>query len=337
MKPFRFHPPHSGHFKNPDPDYQIGRIIVSNKNTAFAPRIIFLTMPYHPGRQTGLVFLLPPHLLGKGDRPIKNLLPITIPQREHPPHLGKPGLTQGTPVPLLRALLQGQTQQILRRHGILQKHRQLRPILPQITHNTTPNQHPHTHQRHTPTQPRNKTATNPTIRHAPIQPHHPPHQKQSNRKTRPTTSHENKPHRHDPPIQPVKPLTRPHVTMIANKPYGFESVQNSTTPTHGLSTTSSMTIRSAASLSEIKTPQSRRGFFFRPSHIILGGRLLSYLSSHPTSLAKATARSKISCRSASPRENTLLTSVNRGLPKGRPYPFSEPFFRGRPNRSLPPG
>lgn len=70
-------------------------------------------MPYHPGRQTGLVFLLPPHLLGKGDRPIKNLLPITIPQREHPPHLGKPGLTQRTPVPLFGAFLQGQTQQIL--------------------------------------------------------------------------------------------------------------------------------------------------------------------------------------------------------------------------------
>ena len=130
-------------------------------------------MPYHPGRQAGLVFLLPPHLFGKGDGPIKNLLPISITQGEHPPHLSELGLTQGTPIPLLRAFLQGQTQQILRRHGILQKHRQLRPILPQITHNTTPNQHPHTQQRHTPTQPRNKTATNPTIRHAPIQPHHP--------------------------------------------------------------------------------------------------------------------------------------------------------------------
>ncbi len=102
-----------------------------------------------------------------------------------------------------------------------------------------------------------------------------------------------------------------------------------------------MTIRSVVSLSAIKTPQSRRGFFFRPSHIILGGRLLSYLFSHPTSLAKATARSKISCRSASPKENTLFTSVNLGLPKGRRYPLSEPSFRGRPNRSSaargPPG
>ena len=290
-------------------------------------------MPSTNTRTTAFKRANPARFLGEGNGPIKNLLPISITQREHPPHLSEPGLTQGTPVPLLRALLQGQTQQILRRHGILQKHRQLRPILPQITHNTTPNQHPHTQQRHTPTQPRNKTATSPTIHHAPIQPHHPPHRKQSDRRTEITTSHENKPHRHAPPVQPAKSLTRPHVTMIANKPYGFKPVQNSTTSAHGSSTTSSMTIRSAASLSEIKTPQSRRGFFFRPSHIILGGRLLSYLSSHPTSLAKATARSKTSCRSASPRENTLLTSVNRGLPKGRPYPFSELSFRGKPNRS----
>ena len=183
---FRTHPnfthPHSRLLKNPNPDYQIGRIIIRNRDATFTPRIIFLTMPYHPGRQAGLVFLLPPRLLGKSDGPIKNLLPISITQGEHPPHLGEPGLTQGTPVPLVGALLQGQTQQILRRHGILQKHRQLRPILPQITHNTTPNQHPHTQQRHTPTQPRNKTATNPTIRHAPIQPHHPPRQEKSIRK-----------------------------------------------------------------------------------------------------------------------------------------------------------
>ena len=277
-------------------------------------------MPSANTRTTTFKRANPARFLGKSDCPIKNLLPISITQREHPPHLSEPGLTQRTPIPLLRALLQGQTQQILRRHGILQKHRQLRPILPQITHNTTPNQHPHTHQRHTPTQPRNKTATSPTVRHTPIQPHHPPHRKQSDRRTEITTSHENKPHRHEPlnpPIQPAKSLTRPHATMTANKPYGFETVQNSTTPTHGLSTTSSMTIRSAVSLSAIKTPQSRRGFFFRPSHIILGGRLLSYLFSHPTSLAKATARSKISCLSASPKENTLFTSVNLGLPKGR--------------------
>ena len=60
-------------------------------------------MPYHPGRQAGLVFLLPPRLLGKSDGPIKNLLPISITQGEHPPHLGEPGLTQGTPVPLVGA------------------------------------------------------------------------------------------------------------------------------------------------------------------------------------------------------------------------------------------
>ena len=67
---------------------------------------------------------------------------------------------------------------------------------------------------------------------------------------------------------------------------------------------------------------------------MLGGRPVSCSFFHPTSLAKATARSKISCRSASPKENTLLTSVNLGLPKGRLYPLSEPSFRGRPNKSL---
>ena len=168
-------------------------------------RINLLSMPSTNTRTTAFKRANPARFLGEGNGPIKNLLPISITQREHPPHLSEPGLTQGTPVPLLRALLQGQTQQILRRHGILQKHRQLRPILPQITHNTTPNQHPHTHQHHTPTRPRNKTATNPTVHHAPIQPHHPPHRKQSDRRTEITTSHENKPHRHAPPVQPVKP------------------------------------------------------------------------------------------------------------------------------------
>ena len=84
----------------------------------------------------------------------------------------------------------------------------------------------------------------------------------------------------------------------------------------------------------METPQPRRGATFFPRHTILGGRLLSYLSSQPASLAKTTARSKTSCRSASPKENVLHTSVNRGLPKGRRYPLSEPFFRVRPNRSL---
>ena len=67
---------------------------------------------------------------------------------------------------------------------------------------------------------------------------------------------------------------------------------------------------------------------------MLGGRPVSCSFFHPASLAKATARSKTSCRSASPKENTLLTSVNLGLPKGRRYPLSEPSFRGRPNKSL---
>ena len=163
-----------------------------------------MTIPYHPGRQAGLVFLFPTHLLGKGDRPIKDLLPISITQGEHPPHLGEFGLTQRTLVPALEPIFQGQTQQILRRHGILQKHRQLRPILPQITHNTTPNQHPHTHQRHTPTQPRNKTATNPTIRHAPIQPHHPPRQEESIRKN---ATH-NVTREQTPPTRPFRLLLR---------------------------------------------------------------------------------------------------------------------------------
>ena len=144
-----------------------------NMDITVTTRINLLSMPSTNTRTTAFKRANPARFLGEGNGPIKNLLPISIPQREHPPHLSEPGLTQGTPVPLLRALLQGQTQQILRRHGILQKHRQLRPILPQITHNTTPNQHPHTQQRHTPTQPRNKTATSPTVRHAPIQPHHP--------------------------------------------------------------------------------------------------------------------------------------------------------------------
>ena len=233
-----------------------------NMDITVTTRINLLSMPSTNTRTTAFKRANPARFLGEGNGPIKNLLPISITQREHPPHLSEPGLTQGTPVPLLRALLQGQTQQILRRHGILQKHRQLRPILPQITHNTTPNQHPHTQQRHTPTQPRNKTATSPTIRHAPIQPHHPPHRKQSDRRTEITTSHENKPHRHAPPVQPAKSLTRPHVTMIANKPYGFESVQISATPTHGSSRTLILIIRSVVSLSAMETPQSRRGLFF---------------------------------------------------------------------------
>ena len=185
-------------------------------------------MPYHPGRQTGLVFLLPPHLFGKGDGPIKNLLPISITQGEHPPHLGELGLTQGTPVPLLGAFLQGQTQQILGCHGILQKHRQLRPILPHITHNTTPNQHPHTQQRHTPTQPRNKTAMNPTVRHAPIQPHHTATQKQSGWRTGSGTFYTRAEHTDieiSPPAtpQPTKPLVRSHLTTTASKPHGLNS------------------------------------------------------------------------------------------------------------------
>ena len=96
------------------------------------------------------------------------------------------------------------------------------------------------------------------------QSNHTPHRAKRNppEKTRPATSHENKPHRHAPPIQPAKSLARPHVTMTANTHHGFEPIQTSPTPTHGSSRTLSMTIRSVVSLSAIKTPQSRRGFFF---------------------------------------------------------------------------
>ena len=136
-------------------------------------------MPGANTRTTAFKRANPARFLGESDRPIKNLLPIIITQREHPPHLGEPGLTQGTPVPLLGALFQGQTQQILRRQGILQKHRQLRPILPQIIHSTTTSQQTHTPQQHTPTQPRSKAVMNPSVHHATIQPHHTASQKQS--------------------------------------------------------------------------------------------------------------------------------------------------------------
>ena len=161
-------------------------------------------MPSTNTRTTAFKRANPARFLGESDSPIKNLLPISITQGEHPPHLGEFGLTQGTPIPALRALLQRQTQQILRRHGILQEHRQLRPILPHITHNTTPNQHPHTQQHHTPPRPRNKTATNPTVHHAPIQPHHPPRQEESARKnaTRNVTREQT------PPTRPFRLLLR---------------------------------------------------------------------------------------------------------------------------------
>ena len=174
---FRFPRPHSQPLNNFEHNDQISRIIVRNKNTAFTSRVTFLSIPYHIGRQAGLVLLFPPRILGESDGPIKNLLPISITQREHPPHLSEFGLTQGAPIPALRALLQRQTQQILSRPGVLQEHRQLRPIFPHIAHNTTPSQ-----QHHTPTRPRNKTATNPTVHHAPIQPHRPPRQEESARK-----------------------------------------------------------------------------------------------------------------------------------------------------------
>ena len=180
--PSKLHPPHSRFLKNPEPDYQISRFIVRNKNSTFTSRVKFLPMPHHVGRQTALVLVFPPRLLGESDGPIKNLLPISITQGERSPDLGELGLTQGTPIPALEPIFQGQTQQILRRQGVRQEHRQLRPILPHITHNTTPSQHPHTQQHHTPTRPRNKTTTNPTVHHAPIQPHRPPRQEESARK-----------------------------------------------------------------------------------------------------------------------------------------------------------
>ena len=83
----------------------------------------------------------PARFLGEGNRPIKDPLAITITQGEHSPHLGEPWLSQGTPVPALSALLQGQAQQILGSHGILKEHRQLRPILHQITRGTATSQH----------------------------------------------------------------------------------------------------------------------------------------------------------------------------------------------------
>ena len=328
--PSKLHPPHSRFLKNPEPDYQISRFIVRNKNATFTSRVIFLTIPHHVGRQTGLVLLFPPRLLSKGDRPIKNLLPISITQREHPPHLGEPGLTQGTPVPFFGAFLQGKSQQILRRHGVRQEHRQLRPIL---RHITTPSQHPHTQQHHTSARPQNKTATNPTVHHAPIQPHaHPPSivvrlEDRNHNFTREQT----------PPTRPTHPASKSPDQTTCDDHHEhasrFRTHPNFTHPTHGSSRTLSLIIRSVVSLSEIKTAHSRRGSSFFPCHTMLGGRLLSYSSSHPASLAKATARSKISCRSASPKENALQTSVNWGLPKGRRYPLSNPSFRGRPNRS----
>ena len=70
-------------------------------------------MPSTNTRTTAFKRANPARFLGEGNGPIKNLLPISITQREHPPHLGEPGLTQRTPVPLFGAFLQGQTQQIL--------------------------------------------------------------------------------------------------------------------------------------------------------------------------------------------------------------------------------
>ncbi len=199
-----------------------------NMHIAVTIRLNLLSMPRTNTRTTAFKRANPARFLGESDRPVKDLLPISITQREHLPHLSEPGLTQGTPVPLLGALLQGQTQQILRRQGILQKHRQLRPILPHITHNTTPNQQPHTHQRHTPTQPRNKTATSPTVRHAPIQPHHTATQKQSVWMTGSGTFYTRAEHTDieiSPPAtpQPAKPLVRSHLTTTASKPHGLNS------------------------------------------------------------------------------------------------------------------
>ena len=200
--------PHSRHLNNLEYDYQVGRVIVRNKNTTITSGILFLTIPYHFGRQTAIVLLFPARFLGEGNRPIKNLLTITITQGEHPPHLGEPRLAQRAPIPPLSALLQGQTQQILRCHGILKEHRQLRPILHQIIHGTATNQRSCTHQQHTPPRPRNKAAMNPSAHHATIQPHHTASQNQTGRRTESGSSHKSR----NAPAWPVRttPPSLPH-------------------------------------------------------------------------------------------------------------------------------
>ena len=193
-------------------------------------RIDLLSMPSTNTRTTAFKRANPARFLGEGDGPIKNLLPISITQREHPLHLGEFGLTQGTPIPALRALLQGQTQQILSCQGVRQEHRQLRPIL---RHITTPSQHPHTQQHHTSARPQNKTATNPTVHHAPIQPHaHPPSVVVRLEDRNHNFTREQTPPTRPPalPIQPAKALTRPHVTTATNTHHGFEPIQISPTP-----------------------------------------------------------------------------------------------------------
>ena len=148
-----------------------------NMHITVAARFRLFSVPGTDTRTATFKGANPARFLGEGNRPIKDPLAITITQGEHSPHLGEPRLAQRTPVPPLSALLQGQAQQILRCHGILQEHRQLRPILHQITRGTATSRHPHTHQQHTPPRPRNKAAMNPSVHHAAIQPHHTTSQK----------------------------------------------------------------------------------------------------------------------------------------------------------------
>ena len=230
-------------------------------------RFRLFSMPGTDTRTTTFKGANPARFLGEGNRPVKDLLTSIITQGKHSPHLGKLGLTQGTPIPTLGALLQRQAQQILRCHGILQEHRQLRPILHQIIHSTTTSQQTHTHQQHTPPRPRNKAAMNLPVHHATIQPHHTADQKQSVWMTGSSTFCAKAEHTDieiSPPatLQPAKPLVRSHLTTTVSKPHGFELVQISAALTHGSSKTLSLIIRSAASLSEMKTPHSRLGLFF---------------------------------------------------------------------------
>lgn len=167
-------------------------------------RFRLFSMPGTDTRTTTFKGANPARFLGEGNRPIKDLLTSIITQGEHSPHLGKLGLTQGTPIPTLGALLQRQAQQILRCHGILQEHRQLRPILHQIIHSTTTSQQTHTHQQHTPPRPRSQTVLNLPVHHATIQPHHTADQNQTERKTESGSSRKRETRQHGPFGPPLR-------------------------------------------------------------------------------------------------------------------------------------
>ena len=173
-----------------------------------AARFRLFSVPGTDTRTTAFKGANPARFFGKVNRPIKNLLTIIIIQGECSPHLGEPRLAQGTPIPALEPLLQGQAQQILRCHGILQEHRQLRPILHQITRGTATSQRSCTHQQHTPPRPRNKAVMNPSVHHAAIQPHHTASQNQTGRRTKSGSSRKSR----NVPAWPVRttPPSLPH-------------------------------------------------------------------------------------------------------------------------------